>query len=75
MCDKNLTYIGKTKRQLVVRSLEHLEYEKADPKSEIKEHFKKCLVCRKSNLENFEIIKKYKSYFEAKVTEDLYIKK
>ena len=75
LCDTNLTYIGKTKRHLVVRSLEHLEFEKAEPKSEIKEHLKKCLVCRKSNLDNFEIIKKCKSDFEAKVTEAFYIKK
>ena len=34
-----------------------------------------CKVCRKSNLDNFEIIKKYKSHFEAKVKEALYIKK
>ena len=75
LCATNLTYIGKTKRHLIVRSLEHLEFEKAEPKSEIKEHLKKCLVCRKSNLDNFEIIKKCKSDFEAKVTEALYIKK
>ena len=75
LCDTNLTYIGKTKRHLVVRSLEHLEFEKAEPKSEIKEHLKKCLVCRKSNLDNFEIIKKCKSDFEAKVNEALFIKK
>ena len=52
-----------------------MEFEKAEPKSEIKEHLKKCLLCRKSNLDNFEIIKKWKSDFEAKVTEALYIKK
>ena len=75
LCATNLTYIGKTKRHLTVRGLEHLEFEKAEPKSEIKEHLKKCLVCRKSNLDNFEILKKCKSDFEAKVTEALYIKK
>ena len=42
---------------------------------EIKEHLKKCLVCRKSNLNNYEIFKKCKSDFEAKVTEGFYIKK
>ena len=47
LCDTNLTYIGKTKRYLVGRSLEHLKFEKAAPKSEIKEYLKKCLVSRK----------------------------
>ena len=39
LCDTNLTFLGKTNRHLVVRSLEHLEFEKAEPKSEIKQHF------------------------------------
>ena len=38
LCDANLTYIGKTKRHLMVRCLEHLEYEKPKPESEIKVH-------------------------------------
>ena len=40
LCDANLTYIGKTKRHLVVRSLEHLKFENAEPKSTIKDHLK-----------------------------------
>ena len=44
LCDTNLTYIGKTKRHLVAISLECLEFETAEPKSEIKEQLKKCLV-------------------------------
>ena len=44
------------------------KFEKAEPKSEIKEHLKKCLVCRKSNPDNFKIIKECKSDFEAKIT-------
>ena len=43
MCNTNLTYIGKTKGHLIVRSLEHLEFEKVEPKSKIKEHLKKML--------------------------------
>ena len=49
-----------------------MEFEKSEPKSEIKEHSKKYLVCRKSNLDNFEIVKKCKSDFKAKVTEAFY---
>ena len=52
-----------------------MEFKKAEPKSEIKEHLKKCLVCRNSNLDNFEIIKKCKSDFEAKLTEAFILKK
>ena len=75
LCDTNLTYIGKTKRHLVVRKSEHLEFESKEPKSEIKEHLKKCLVCRGANIDNFEIIKKCKSDFDTKVNEALFIRK
>ena len=76
LCDTNLTYIGKTKRHLVVRKSEHLEFESEEPKSEIiKEHLKKCLVCRGASIDNFEIIKKCKSDFDTKVNEALFIRK
>ena len=61
LCDTNLTYIGKTKRHLVVRHLEHLEFEKSEPKSEIKNHLMECEICRSAKFENFEIIKKCNS--------------
>ena len=50
VCDTSLTYIGKTKRHLVVRSEEHLGYEKDLPKSEIKTHLKGCHICRNSTI-------------------------
>ena len=44
LCDTSLTYIGKTKRHLAVRSEEHLRFEKDLPKSEIKTHLKTCVI-------------------------------
>ena len=52
LCDTNLTYIGKTKRHLVVRKSEHLEFESKEPKSEIKVR----LVRRMASIDNFKII-------------------
>ena len=53
----SLTYSGITKKHLVVKSEEHLRYEKLLPKSEIKTHLKGCSVCKNSTINNFEIIK------------------
>ena len=58
LCDTSLTYIGKTKRHLAVRSEEHLRFEKDLPKSEIKTHSKKCGISQNSSLDNFEVLKK-----------------
>ena len=58
-----------------MRKSEHLEFESIEPKSEIKEHLKKCLVCRGASIDNFEIIKKCKSDFDTKVNEALLEKK
>ena len=69
LCDTNLTYIGKTKRHLMTRCLEHLEFNKSEPKSEIKTHLEHCDICKSSNFENFEIIKKCKSDQETKINE------
>lgn len=74
LCDANLTYIGKTKRHLMVRGLEHLEFEKAKPESEIKVHLRGCEICQRGNFDNFEIIKKCKSDQETKINEALVIK-
>ena len=70
LCDTNLTYIGKTKRHLVTRSLEHLVLEHAE-KSEVKEHIRKCQVCKASNLNQFSILKKCRSVQETKIYEAL----
>ena len=57
LCDTNVTYIGKTKRHLITRCLEHLELDKPE-QSEIKKHLKKCQICKVSNIDSFEILKK-----------------
>lgn len=75
LCDANLTYIGKTKRHLIVRSLEHLQFEHTEPKSEIKSHLMKCEICRTSNLDNFETIQKCRNDFETKINEAVSIMK
>ena len=74
VCNTSLTYIGKTKRHLVVRSKEHLDCE-SETKSEIKEHLKQCLQCRNvCNIDNFEILKKCQTDQEAKINEAILIK-
>ena len=73
LCDSNVTYIGKTKRHLMVRCLEHLDIE-SSKKSEIKEHLKSCNLCRNSSSENFEILRKCKSDRESKICEAFFIK-
>lgn len=73
LCDTNVTYIGKTKRHLMVRCLEHLDIENSK-KSEIKEHVKSCNLCRNSSCENFEILRKCKSDRESKICEAFFIK-
>ena len=75
LCDASLTYIGKTKRHLIVRTLEHLEYEKKEPLGEIKTHLKSCEICKNSTVDNFEILKKCKTDKETKINEALFIKK
>ena len=62
-------------RHLIVKSEEHLRYEKDQPKSEIKIPLEGCLVCRNSTTNNFEIIKKCMSNHEAKINETFFIKK
>ena len=66
LCDTNLTYIGKTKRHLMVRRLEHLVIENSQ-KSEIKRHLRSCNLCRVSGCENFEILRECKSDRESKI--------
>ena len=74
LCDSSLTYIGKTKRHLGVRVEEHLGYQREKPVGEIKTHLKKCDLCKQSNLDNFQIVKKSMSDHEAKINEALVIK-
>ena len=74
LCDTNLSYIGKTKRHLAVRSLEHLEFGKDEPKSEVKVHLRSCKMCQSCNIDNFEILKKCKNDHETKICEAMFIK-
>ena len=74
LCDTNLSYIGKTKRHLMVRCLEHLEFEKSKPESEIKSHLQSCDVCKNASPQNFEILKKCRNDRETKINEALFIK-
>ena len=74
LCDTNLTYIGKTKRHLAVRSLEHLEFKSENPKSEVKVHLKSCQTCQNCNSDNFEVLKKCKNDHENKICEAMFIK-
>ena len=73
LCDTNFTSLGKPTRHLIVRCLEHLDIENSQ-KSEIKEHLRTCNLCRGSNCENFEILKKCKSDRKSKISEDFFIK-
>ena len=73
LCDANLTYIGKTKRHLMTRCLEHLELEKPH-KSEVKEHIKSCQICRRCNFDSFDILKKCTTDHETKINEAFFIK-
>ena len=74
LCDTSLTYIGKTKRHFGVRSLEHLDFTKDNPVSEVKSHIKSCNSCKQCNFENFEIMKKCKSDRDSKIYEAMFIK-
>ena len=74
LCDTNSTYIGKTKRHLAVRSLEHLEFKNEKPKSEVKVHLKSCEICQNCSIDNFEILKKCKNDHENKICEAMFIK-
>ena len=74
LCDANITYIGKTKRHLSVRGLEHLEFSQPKPEGEIKTHLQSCSICQKSTLDNFQIMKKCRNDHETKINEAMCIK-
>ena len=69
-CDKNQTYIGKTKRHLAIRVREHLSGNSA-----IREHISSCNACNHSAIENFNILSHGSNDFDNKVKEALYIRK
>ena len=57
-----------------MRSLEHLDFVRDKPESEVKSHIKSCDSCKKCTLENFEIMKKCKSDRDTKIYEAILIK-
>ena len=75
--DAGLTYIGKTKRNLITRVGEHLSSREKSHKSEVKSHIPKCHSCRSAdlNLDSFKVIKRAKSSFDVLIHEALLIKR
>ena len=73
VCDASLAYIGKTKRHLCVRCLEHVDIEDKTP-SAIKDHIFTCETCRSASIDNFEILQKCKTDWDAKISEAFFIK-
>ena len=71
LVDPDISYIGKTKRHLIVRVDEH---EKKD--SAIKSHLGVCAMCKENyGIKLFKIIDSGVSDFDCKVREAIHIKK
>jgi len=71
-CDRNLSYIGKTKRHLAIRVTEHLSDKS---KSAILDHCKDCVVCKtNASLDNFSVLTTAKSDYVLRIKEALLIK-
>ena len=76
--DAGCSYIGQTKRHLLIRVNEHLSLDKPrGHKSEIKNHVYKCPSCHKQflSINNFKVLKKCKTSYETRIHEALKIKK
>ena len=74
--DADISYVGKTKRQLSTRVAEHTSSGlKDEGDSAVKKHIAECQYCPETNLESFEIIKKTHSSFDVLIYEVLFIKK
>ncbi len=72
--DANMFYIGKTKRHLRTRAMEHLS-RWSGCKSEVKTHLESCSPCRAAKEEDFKILKSCRNDFETRVHEAFLIKK
>jgi hypothetical protein len=69
-CDRTMSYIGKTRRHLAIRSKEHFTRQSA-----IFDHIKNCQTCSQSStIDNFEIIDTGKFDFDLYIKEALHIK-
>ena len=76
LSDSDTYYIGKTKRHLATRAMEHVN-QKESNQSEVKKHIFGCDVCKNGDLsvENFTAVKQCKNDYSAKISEALVIKK
>ena len=74
--DSELSYIGETKRHLVIRAGEHLDLENSNKNTEVKTHIKGCIYCKNHvNVDSFEVIKKCFNNFDTLIHEALIIRK
>ena len=75
-CDAAIFYIGNTTRQLITRAHKYLNLNSI-AKTAVKDHIYSCTHCSKTDLSasNFEVNKKCNTGFEAKIQEDLLMKK
>ena len=71
--DKSQSYIGKTKRHLVVRVQGHLSGQSG--KSSVHEHITSCKDCHSCSIRNIHTLAHANTDFEAKIKERLYVYK
>ena len=74
--DSDSYYIGKTKRHLVTRAMEHTT-PKESTQSEIKNHLFQCNDCKNGDhtVSNFQVMKQCRNDYSAKIHEALLLKK
>ena len=60
---------------MAVRSEEIFRFENDLPKNGIKTHWKTCVICQNSSLDNFEDMKKCMSDHKVKINEAMIVKK
>ena len=73
--DATKSYIGKTKRHLLVRSREHLRPKPSEKPTAITDHLVGCVPCRSATVENFSIMRSCQTDYEACIHEALMIRK
>ena len=61
--DASVSYIGKTKRHLLARSVEHLDPKLKKP-SAIRSHLQECVPCRSATVENFKILRSCRNDYD-----------
>jgi len=75
--DANISYLGKTKRHLITRVMDHADLDAGEKKTAVASHVTECLTCKqnKTCLDDFEILKHCKTDFETQIHEALLIRK